>query len=67
MNFNEATPYRAVKAWAEDALRREREKNDANDLDPIQTAFARGRIALLKELLSLERRSQAIASQDDPD
>lgn len=46
----------------------ERKKNDSVTLDAEQTAFMRGKIAALKELLGLDREGPAVegGSQDLP-
>jgi hypothetical protein len=64
--FNSVTwNWAQTKRWAEAMLDRERKKNDALDLDPVQTAHTRGRISLLKELLSLEIRARARIDQPE--
>lgn len=65
INFADGT-WKQIQLWAEARLKSEREKNDAVDMDPIQTAATRGRIAVLKELLALPRRAEAQARMSDP-
>lgn len=65
INFTDGS-WRQIEQWAEARLKSEREKNDAVDMDPIQTATTRGRIALLKELLALPRVAEARARMSDP-
>lgn len=42
-----------VRKWAEEQMRRAREKNDAVALDATETAAIRGEIRLLKRFLDL--------------
>jgi hypothetical protein len=52
MNFPHVS-WIQIEAWAKTKLDQERFKNDDAAMDAVQTAFIRGRIALLKELLAL--------------
>ena len=42
-----------IHAWATEALKKAREKNDSANRDIIQTSILRGEIKILKELISL--------------
>lgn len=52
--------------WASTEVDRLRKRNDATDLDPVQTAVIRGEIAALKRLIALPEqaaRKAAITAQ----
>ena len=51
-DFSSAT-WHQLRKWAEEQLRRAREKNDAVGLSDIETAALRGEIRLLKRFLDL--------------
>lgn len=56
-SLNAINPYSPtwifVRAWAEEALTKAREKNDSINKDATQTAVLRGEIKILKELINL--------------
>lgn len=52
IDFQSAT-WHQLRKWAEDQLRRAREKNDSVKLAPDDTAAIRGEIRLLKKFLDL--------------
>lgn len=52
IDFQSAT-WHQLRKWAEDQLRRAREKNDSVKLAPDDTAALRGEIRLLKKFLDL--------------
>lgn len=47
--------WQIVETWATERLEKHRNTNDSISLDPIQTAYLRGRITELKALTSLAR------------
>jgi hypothetical protein len=51
-DFNSAT-WHLLRKWAEEELRRAREKNDAVSLSDTETAALRGEIRVLKKFLDL--------------
>lgn len=51
-----------VEAWATERLSTARNRNDG-DLDLIETAKLRGRIALLKELIALPEQKKVLEAQ----
>ena len=55
-----------IRNWAENEIKRCREKNDA-DLEPAETARLRGKIAALKELLALPAKAEALAQMQQAD
>jgi hypothetical protein len=42
-----------INAWAREALKKAREKNDSMNRDIVQTSMLRGEIKILKELINL--------------
>jgi hypothetical protein len=69
INFSSGD-WQQVQKWAEAKLATERNKNDDPQLDVAATGLARGRIAMLKELLALPTLNSALATQarmGDPD
>lgn len=54
--------WQRFKAHLEQELATARLKNDDEKLDPIQTAFTRGRIKTLKNLLALENAPPVIST-----
>jgi hypothetical protein len=65
IDFSTVT-WREVRKWAEQRLDAARNSNDAKDLDAVSTAFLRGRINALKELVGLpEQATRQMAT--DPD
>jgi hypothetical protein len=52
IDFSSAT-WHLMRKWAEEQLRKAREKNDAAALSEIDTAALRGEIRLLKRFLDL--------------
>lgn len=51
-NFSSDT-WHQLRKWADDQLRKAREKNDAVGLSDIETAALRGEIRMLKRFLDL--------------
>ena len=54
IDFQSAT-WHQLRKWAEDQLKRAREKNDALKLTTDETAALRGEIRLLKKFLDLPK------------
>ena len=52
VQFNDST-WNYIAKWATEKLRVERDRNDDQKQDAVQTAFLRGRISAYKELLAL--------------
>jgi hypothetical protein len=52
IDYQSAT-WHLLRKWADEQLRRAREKNDSADLDATETAALRGEIRLLKRFLDL--------------
>jgi hypothetical protein len=52
MNFN-SPEWHVLRKWAEDQLRKCREKNDAVSLSELETAALRGEIRFIKRFLDL--------------
>ena len=65
MSFQDET-WKHIERWAQKKLEDSRVRNDANELDAIQTAALRGRISMLKELLALPKQQAAQAQMDEP-
>lgn len=65
-DFSTAT-WHQLRKWAEDQLRKAREKNDAVGLSDIETATLRGEIRLLKRFLDLpnEATRGVVVEPDD--
>lgn len=66
IDFQSAT-WHQLRKWAEDQLKRAREKNDALKLTTDETAAIRGEIRLLKRFLDLPKevaRDVAIGPDD---
>lgn len=55
----QSSTWNRIKKHLEEQLRVEREKNDAPTLTPERTAYTRGRIAVIKELLALDQPQPA--------
>ncbi|MFI4939809.1 MAG: hypothetical protein ACHP7O_05650 [Burkholderiales bacterium] len=65
LHFSDRT-WREIARWAEERLTVERRRNDDAKLDAAQTAFCRGRISILKDLLALPAHREAQARMDEP-
>ena len=52
MNFN-SPEWHTLRKWAEEQLKKAREKNDLISLNDIETAALRGEIRLIKRILDL--------------
>jgi len=66
IDFNSAT-WHQMRRWAEDQLKRAREKNDAH-LAPEDTAALRGEIRVLKRIIDLPNaaaRDKAVVPDQD--
>lgn len=64
--MTETPTWATAVAWATSEIERLRKKNDAVDLDPVQTAVTRGELQALKRLLALPEqaaRAAAMAAQ----
>lgn len=65
IDFQSAS-WHGVRQWAEDQLKRAREKNDSPKLTPDETAALRGEIRTYKKLLDLPKAAaRGVAA--DPD
>ena len=65
IDFQSAT-WHQLRKWAEEQLKRAREKNDSLKLTPDETASLRGEIRLLKKFLDLpEAAARGVAVNPD--
>lgn len=55
-DFSSST-WHQLRKWAEEQLRKAREKNDAVDLSDVDTAVLRGEIRVLKRFLDLPNQA----------
>ena len=62
IDFDSQT-WKYIERWAEQRMTKFREKNDG-DLNAEQTAKVRGRIAELKELLTLAKPAPALVADE---
>lgn len=65
-DYSSAT-WHQLRKWAEEQLRRAREKNDAVGLPEVETAALRGEIRMLKKFLDLPNAATrgVVAEPDD--
>lgn len=54
-----------IKSWAEESLRKSREKNDNINCDTTKTAVLRGEIKMLKELINLPNPRKGLLITDE--
>lgn len=66
IDFSSAT-WHQVRKWAEEQLRKTREKNDAVSLSDVDTAALRGEIRILKRFLDLPNAATRGVAADPDD